>query len=41
VVLLCNVALLVPLVRSGDRVMAALVAAQVLVLALAASGVVA
>lgn len=38
VVLLCNAAILVPLVRRGERLMATLVAAQVVVLAVAASG---
>jgi hypothetical protein len=38
VVLLCNLAIVVPLARRGERLMAALVAAQILVLAIAASG---
>jgi hypothetical protein len=40
VVLLCNLAIVVPLLRRGERLLGALVAAQVLVLAIAASGVV-
>ena len=40
VVLLCNLAILAPLLRRGERLMAALVAAQIAVLAFAASGVV-
>lgn len=38
VVLLCNLAVLVPLARRGERLLAALVAAQALALAIAASG---
>lgn len=39
VALACHLAILVPLLRRGERLMAALVAAQVVVLAVAASGV--
>jgi hypothetical protein len=40
VVLLCDLAVVAPLARRGERLMAALVAAQAAVLAVAASGVV-
>jgi hypothetical protein len=40
VVLLCNLSIVVPLARRGDRLTAALVAAQALVLAIAASGLI-
>lgn len=40
VVLLCNLAVVVPLFRRGERLLGTLVAAQVAVLAVAASGVV-
>jgi hypothetical protein len=39
VTVVCHLAILVPLLRRGERLMAALVVAQVLVLAVAASGV--
>ena len=40
VALVCDLAIIVPLLRRGERLLAALVAAQVVVLAVAASGVV-
>ena len=40
VAVVCHLAILVPLLRRGERLMAALVAAQVVVLTVAASGVV-
>ncbi len=40
VVVVCHLAILVPLLRRGERLMAGLVVAQVLVLSVAASGVV-
>ena len=41
IVLLCHAALILPLVRRGERLLAALAAAQVAVLAIAASGLLA
>jgi hypothetical protein len=40
VVLLCNLAVVAPLLRRGERLMGILVAAQIVVLAVAASGMV-